>query len=152
MTLTLTDVMRLFLHVREAGPNKGLRVEAIQHWSGGQTGDSWCCELLTMAMDMLYQGKSPIPRLQAVQDVYDMAKKGENGIRLLKDDEEPLRNDVYLFVNDADHAHHIGCVTKDGGGVGIAGNTSEDGSSSNGTGTFEHEISTNRAHVKYVRY
>jgi hypothetical protein len=37
--MTLVELARKFRGVREAGPNKGLRVEAIQHWSGGQPGD-----------------------------------------------------------------------------------------------------------------
>jgi hypothetical protein len=64
---------------------------------------------------------------------------------------DPKRDDLYIYVDDNDHAHHIGVVTKDGGSPGIAANTSPDGTSSNGTGVFEHEISKG-PHVKYIRF
>lgn len=141
------DIARQFLFVREASEqNTGQRVEAIQKWSGGSKGDSWCCEFATMVLDICFQDRSPIPRLQACQDVYDMAKK--NG--WLTD--TPVQNDIFLYVNAEDHAHHIGFVTVDDGLSGIAGNTSEDGKSSNGNGVYEHEISTNKQYVKYVHY
>lgn len=54
-----TDIARQYLFVREAGQNKGQRVEAIQKWSGGQQGDSWCCEWATMILDICFQGESP---------------------------------------------------------------------------------------------
>src|SRR4029077_2634620 len=146
MLYSPTDIARQFLFVREAAPNKGQRVEAIQKWSGGQPGDSYCCEFGTMVLDICFQGQSPIPRLQACQDVYDLAKqKG-----WLTDN--PVKDDIYLYVNDAGHAHHLGIITIDGGKDGIAGNTSEDGKSSNGTGIFEHEISMDKNHVKYIHY
>ena len=144
MKYSPTDIARQYLFVRESGQNAGKRVEAIQHWSSGNPGDSWCCEFATMVLDICFEGKAPIARLQACQDVYDLAKK--NGWLTTT----PVKDDVFIYVNDADHAHHIGIVTVDGGGFGIAGNTSEDGTSSNGTGVFEHSISTNPKKVKYI--
>ena len=145
MKYSPTEISRQFLFVRESKEqNTGMRVEAIQKWSGGTKGDSWCCEFATMVLDICYEGNSPIPRLQACQDVYDLAKKN-NWLTIT-----PVKDDIFLYVNDVDHAHHIGIITKDGGGVGIAGNTSEDGSSSNGDRVAEHSISTNQAHVKYI--
>lgn len=143
-------LFRRFLHLRETNQNEGLRVEGVQKYSGGSKGQSWCCYLLTMVLDLFYQGKSPIPRLGAVQDVYNLAKQ-KKGCRLLADSEVPDIGDIFIYVNDADHAHHIGMITMRGGSVGIAGNTSEDGKSSNGNGCYEHEISTNRKYVKYIR-
>lgn len=141
------DIFRQFLFVREASQNRGQRVEGIQRWSGGNPGDSWCCQLCTMVLDICFGGKSPIPRCGACQTVYDLAKlKGW----LLKDTDTPLPGDIYLYVNDADHAYHIGIYT--GNKNGIAGNTSEDGTSSNGNGCYEHQISMNRSKVKFVRY
>ena len=146
MTLSATDIARQFLFVREAGPNTGQRVEAIQKWSGGSAGDSWCCEFATMVLDILFQGKAPIPRLQACQDVYELAKKNKWLTNT------PVSGDIFIYVNSADHAHHIGIITKDGGGVGIAGNTSEDGTSSNGDRVAEHSITTNPKVIKYIHY
>ena len=71
------DVARLFLHIREAGPNTGQRVEAIQKWSGGIAGQSWCCYFVTMVLDLCYGGTSPIPRQGACQGVYDLAKQNK---------------------------------------------------------------------------
>jgi hypothetical protein len=141
-----TDIARQFLFVREAGANTGQRVEAIQKWCGGKAGESWCCYSATMVLDICFQGISPIPRLGAVQDVYNLAKKN----RWLVD--KPKKDDIFIYVNDEDHAHHIGFVTIDGGKTGIAGNTSPDGKSSNGNGWYEHGISSDPKHVKYIRF
>lgn len=147
------DIARQYLFVREAGQNKGNRVEAIQQWGGGDVGQSWCCYFVTMDLDICFQGNSPIPRLGRCQDVYDLAKK--NG--WLVEDPEP--GDIFLYVDEFGHAHHIGFITKktrDKAGVldtdGIAGNTSADGTSSNGDRVAEHAVSTNPKRVKYVRY
>lgn len=153
MKFSASTLARMFSYVREAqGPqNTGCRVEAIQKWSGGSKGDSYCCEFATMILDICFQGSSPVPRLSACQAVYDLAKlKGWVSV-------EPHVDDLFLYVNAEDHAHHIGIVT----GVnrvsnqllsvsGIAGNTSEDGTSSNGTGVFEHEIHA-KVFVAYPR-
>jgi hypothetical protein len=147
MKYSPTDIARQFLYVREAAQqNTGQKVEAIQKWCGGQKGESWCCYFATMVLDICFQGGSPIPRLGACQDVYDLAKK--NG--WLTD--KPLKDDIYLYVDANDHAYHIGIVTVDGGTPGIAGNTSEDGTSSNGDRVAEHGISINHKVVKYVHY
>lgn len=143
--MTVLEIARLFLYVREAEANKGLRVEAIQKWSGGAPGDSWCCEFATMVLDLAYAGNSPIPRLQACQAVLDLATT--NGWLV----EEPEPEDLFLYVNDAGHAHHIGFVTAVSPLTGIAGNTSADGTSSNGDRVAEHYLVVKPEHVRYVR-
>ncbi len=143
MNYSPTNIARQFLFVREASQNRGLRVESIQHWSSGQFGDSWCAEFATMVLDICFQGNAPIQRLQACQDIYNQAKQNN----WLAD--APVQDDLYLYVDDNDHAHHVGIITENGNG--IAGNTSPDGTSSNGTGVFEHQISVGN-HVKYVHY
>ena len=140
-----TEVARQFLFVREVPQNKGLRVEAVQKWCNGSPGDSWCCEFATMVLDIAFQGDSPIPRLKAVQDVYDLAKTHGTWITT-----SPVPNDLFIYVDDNDHAHHIGIYT--GGNQGIAGNTSEDGTSSNGDRVAEHKLITNPNHIKYIHY
>jgi len=144
MKYSPTDIARQFLFVREIPQNKGQRVEAIQKWSGGSSGDSWCAEFTTMVLDICFQGNAPIPRLQACQDVYDLAKENKWLV------ENPMKDDLFLYVNENDHAHHIGIIT-DEYQMGIAGNTSADGKSSNGDRVAEHEIS-NPNFVKYIRY
>lgn len=141
------QIMRQFLFVREAGANKGQRVEAIQRWCGGVPGESYCCYAVTMVLDICFQGFSPIKRMGVCQSVYDLAKKNN---WILPENISPESGDVFLYVNDVDHAHHIGFVTDPGSG--IAGNTSADGKSSNGDGFHEHAISQNRKTVKFVRY
>ena len=128
-------IARQFLYVREVPDNRGLRVEAIQHWSGGQFGDSWCCEFATLVLDVAFQGASPIPRLQACQDILDLSNK--NGWTT----DTPSEGDLFLYVNDAGHAHHVGLVTATDTLTGIAGNTSADGTSTNGDRVAEHAIS-----------
>lgn len=145
MKFSASTIARQFSYVREAtGPqNTGQRVEAIQKWSGGLVGQSYCCHFATMILDICFQGNAPIPRLGACQDVYNIAK--QNGWIT----DSPNVDDLFLYVNTDDHAHHIGIVTgvqKLSGKVvsvsGIAGNTSPDGKSSNGDGVHEHDIST----------
>jgi hypothetical protein len=140
--MTNIEWFRSFLHVREAtGHNDGYRVEAIQKWSGGKKGDSWCAWLFLMVLDLSLRGKSPIPR----NEKYGSCEE----IRVLFEEQGWLRpmphvGDAYFFVKDG-KAHHIGMVTDIGDGTfhGIAGNTSEDGKSSNGTGCFEHQFTIN---------
>ena len=139
-----SQIAKQYDYVREAGPNKGLRVEAIQHWSSGQAGDSWCCEFATMVLDICFKGNSPIPRLQACQDVYDLAKS-KGWIT-----STPQVDDLFLYVNDQDHAHHIGIVSSVNPLEGIAGNTSKDGTSSNGDGVYNHGINA-KVFVHYPR-
>ena len=139
-----TDIARQFLYIREVPQNRGLRVESIQHWSGGQFGDSWCAEFAWMILDICFQGNSPIDRFQAVQSLYDIAKNN-NWIT-----GNPTKNDLFIYVDDNDHAHHIGIFTENGNG--IAGNTSADGASSNGNMVAEHLLITNINHIKYINY
>lgn len=146
MKYSPTDIARQFLFVRELPNNKGQRVQAIQMWGGGKPGDSWCCYFATMVLDICFEGKSPVPRFGAVQDVYNLASHNKWMV------DKPQKDDLFIYVNDANHAHHIGIITDDNGLIGIAGNTSEDGTSSNGDGVHEHGISNNPKKVKYIRY
>lgn len=143
--LSILEVARLFNFVRELPDNRGLRVEAIQRWSNGQSGESWCCFFATMVLDIYFKGQSPIARGGVCQDVYEMARLRHWIV------DSPQPGDLYLFVNDADHAHHIGFVTATNPLTGISGNTSEDGTSSNGDGVHEHTLTVALAHVRFVR-
>lgn len=138
--MSLIEIARLFLHVREAGQNKGLRVEAIQHWSAGSPGDSWCMEMLWMWLDLAYKGKSPIDRMQSVEVFHQTAHdKGW----ILTDSDIVQPGDIAISIDPVTHkGHHIALVTSIEPLQAIAGNTSEDGTSSNGTGVFEHTITT----------
>jgi hypothetical protein len=138
------DIARQFLFVREAGANTGQRVEAIQRWSGGQPGESWCCYFATMVLDICYEGKAPVPRLGACQDVYELAKQNDWITPV------PMPGDLVLSIDPAkDHAHHIGIVSQVSPLMSIAGNTDETGTSSNGDRVAEHAI--NPANKVFVR-
>lgn len=136
MTATFDPVAiaRQFVYVREAGANRGLRVEAIQHWSDGQFGDSWCMEFATMVLDIAYQGAAPIPRQGSCEAVHQLAKTA-GWIA-----ETPSVGDLALSINDQGLAHHVGIVSSVSPLKTIAGNTSEDGTSSNGDRVAEHAI------------
>jgi hypothetical protein len=138
-------IARQFLFVREAGANRGLRVEAIQHWSTGQAGDSWCMEFATMVLDICFQGNAPIARQGSCEAVHALAS--QRG--WLTD--TPILGDLVLSINlDTGLAHHVGIVTSVDPLMSIAGNTSEDGVSSNGDRVAEHAISaTNKVFVRY---
>ena len=146
--MTALEVARLFLFVREAGPNTGQRVEAIQRWCGGQPGESWCCYFATMVLDLVYAGASPIPREGACETVRQLALT--NGWVV----DVPQAGDVFLRVKD-NHAHHIGFVTRidSDGTVGtISGNTSADGASANGDRVAEHDLHPAPGSIVYVSY
>jgi hypothetical protein len=132
--MTVLDIARLFLFVREAGANRGLRVEAIQHWSAGQFGDSWCAEFATLVLDLLFQGAAPIPRQGAAQGIRDVCTA--NGWTT----DTPSVGDLYFYVDANDHAHHVGFVSIVDPLTGISGNTSADGTSDNGDRVAEHAI------------
>lgn len=140
-------IARQFLYIREAqaiGQNRGLRVESIQHWAGGRQADSWCLEFLWMVFDIAYQGNPPFPRMQACEDLHLMARR-EKWITAA-----PSPGDIVLTVNAAGHAHHVGLVTDIDPMTSIAGNTSADGTSSNGDRVAEHQIE--RAGKVFVRF
>lgn len=134
----VVEIARQFAYVREAqtlGQNRGLRVEAIQHWSGGQSGDSWCMEFVWFVLDIASGGNPPFPRMQACEALRQFAQSSG----WLSD--TPSVGDLFLYVNAAGVAHHVGIVTGTEPLTGIAGNTSEDGTSANGDGVHEHAIS-----------
>lgn len=139
----LVGLARRFLYVREASPNAGQRVEAIQRWSGGAKGQSWCAHFATMLLDLAFGGSAPIPRTGSCDEIYQLAKaKGWLTAT-------PAVGDLFLYVRDGtEDAHHVGIVTSVAPLRGIAGNTSADGKSSNGDRVAEHDIS---AHV-FVHY
>jgi hypothetical protein len=130
-------IARLFRFVRETSQNQGQRVNAIQTWSGGADalGTSWCAWFVTMVLDLAYQGKSPIPRMGSVQAIRDLAQSHGWVVNV------PQVGDLFLYINAENHAHHIGFVSNLEPLSGIAGNTSSDGTSSNGDGVYDHPIS-----------
>lgn len=136
--MTVLEIARLFRHVREAEkPNTGQRVEAIQTWSGGKPGDSWCAHYVTMVLDLYYGGKSPMPRHGSCDVLLALAR--HQGWIV----EHPLPGDLWFRLADPTDAVHVGFVTapiRDGKFGQISGNTSEDGLSNNGNGVYERDV------------
>lgn len=140
--------------IRETtGPNRGLWVEMLQRMCGGEPGFSWCAYFVCFVLAVVFGGytKSPIVKTGRCQDIYEQAKK-KGWVT-----DKPSVGDLFLYVDANDHAHHVGIVTEmlrtrppyivDG----IAGNTSEDGKSNNGTGVFEHAVSSTSVFIHYPR-
>lgn len=144
----LIYLARKLKFVREAAGNHGQRVNGIQTWGGGKDGDSWCAFLVTMLLDVVYEGKAPIPRTGSCDEILKLARA--NG--WLTD--TPGRGDLYLLLNSPTDAHHVGIVEDKvtaGHFPEISGNSSE-GGSDNGTGVFERTRSVAPGKVVFVKY
>lgn len=141
---SLSVVARRFEFVRETqGANAGYWVNLFQRFAGGQEGDSWCCDFVSFVEDVAYKGDSPSKRTGSCQEKLDHARA--HGWEV----QTPLTDDLCFSVNGAGHAHHVAIITAGPHLSAIAGNTSEDGVSSDGTGVFEHLI--NPANKVFVR-
>lgn len=146
--MTVVEIARLFLFVRELDGNTGARVNAIQAWGGGPGGQPWCAYFATMVLDLAFGGDAPIPRTGACDDILRLAQA--NG--WLSD--TPHVGDLYLYLKTPDDAIHVGIVTDvDATGyTGISGNTSEDGLSANGDRVAERRLTLRPGKTVFVRY
>lgn len=137
-----SEIARQFRFIRETlGANRGVWVEAFQRIGDGKPGDSWCMDFVSGVLWICYQGPPPIPRTGSCDIAWAIAKQYEVAT--------PAVNDLFFCVKGID-AHHVGIVTQTAPLRAIAGNTSEDGKSSNGTGVFEHGLSTS-PETRFVR-
>lgn len=135
-------IARQFAFVRETlGPNRGVFVEAFQRIGDGKPGDSWCMDFVSLVLWVCYQGPAPLPRTGSCDVAWAIAKDYEVQV--------PVPGDVFFRVKGND-AQHVGIITATGPLTAIAGNTSEDGKSSNGTGVFEHPLIVN-AETRFAR-
>lgn len=162
MTHDPVETARMFLYVREAqslGQNRGLRAESIEHWSGGAFGDSWCDFFaIGFVLDICFQGDGPFPRQQDIDGSTVAALAYAKAHGWVVDSPEP--GDLVFSVHPDGTPHHIAIYTgqtlpdattvPDDQIVTIAGNTSEDGTSSNGDRVAEHAVP--RAGKVFVRY
>lgn len=147
--MMLNELARKFLFVKETKvQNTGARVEAIQRWGGGEKGQSWCAFFATMLLDIYFEGKSPIERTGSCDDILNLAREKEWLVEI------PRVDDLYLFLNEPNDAHHVGLVTDvDATGfLGLSGNTSEDGRSSNGNRVAERHLELHPGKIIFVRY
>lgn len=143
---SLAAIARRFEFVRETlGPNRGAWVQFFQRFANGQPGDSWCCFFVCLVLDIAYAGKQPLLKTGSCAVLLSHATK--RGYRLT-DGDGPRPEDLFFYLNETGHAHHVGIVTEAHPLTGIAGNTSPDGRSSNGTGVFEHTIGGRMAFVR----
>jgi hypothetical protein len=146
-------VAKMFRYVREAGQNRGLRVEAIQHWSGGEPGEPWCDDFAVgMILDICFQGASPFPRQRDIDGstVAALAYAKAQGWVVPIDQAAP--GDLVFSVRGDGTPHHVGILETVSPFQTIAGNTSEDGTSDNGDRVAEHVVSTDgKVIVHYPR-
>lgn len=148
------EIARQFLYVREAqaqGQNRGLRVEGIAHWSGGEFGESWCDDFaIGFVLDICFEGASPFPRQRDIDGSTVAALAYARAQGWVTDTPSP--GDLVFSVHDDGTPHHVAIVTATDPLTAIAGNTSADGVSSNGDRVAEHVISpTNKVFVAYPR-
>jgi hypothetical protein len=144
--MILVAIARLFLFVRETlGPNRGVWVNLFQKYTDNKPGDSWCASFISFVLSLYYQGKSPLSKTASCADMLAQARQLGYLVSV------PQPGDLFFYLNADGHAHHVGIVTAASAPYvnAIAGNTSEDGKSDNGTGVFEHSITT--ARNAYVR-
>ena len=136
---SLTAIARHFLFVRETeGPNHGAWVEFFQRFCHVAPGDSWCADVLCVILDIAYHGRSPLPRSGSTILLLAAAVRAGSVITT------PAVDDLFFYVNGSGTPHHVGIVTGIAPLTGSAGNTSVDGTSDNGTGMYEHAISSAR--------
>jgi hypothetical protein len=146
--MTLVQIARLYLFVRETkGANRGVWVELFLKYTDNQPGDSWCCSFVCFCLSIYYQGNSPLTKTASCATLLGQAQKLGY---LLPEGALIQPGDLFFYLNAAGHAHHVGIVTdyQHPELIGIAGNTSEDGKSDNGTGVFEHAVGGRKAIVR----
>ena len=136
---SLTAVARHFLFVRETqGPNRGAWVSMLQRFCGGHDGDSWCADFVSFVLDIAYRGHAPLSKTGSTLHMLNEADANHYRVST------PAIDDLYFFLRLDGTPHHVGIVTNIAPLTGIAGNTSDDGLSTNGVGVFEHEIPRTR--------
>ncbi len=141
---SLVAVARHLAFIRETeGPNRGAWVSMLQRFCYGADGDSWCADFVSFVLDVAYHGHPPFPRTGSSQTLLERAL-AHGGVKV----SAPIPEDLYFYVNAAGVAHHVGIVTSASPLEGIAGNTSEDGLSDNGTGVYEHAIPASAVFVR----
>jgi hypothetical protein len=149
-TETILFLARQFLFVREVGgQNTGVWVQTIQKVTGNAPPDSWCASFTALIMGLAFGGKSPLPR-SAGCDAWLEAARKEGWLT-----QTPSVGDIFLRLKTPTDAVHIGFVTDVSQlpAVGtISGNTSEDGTSSNGDRVAERFITPATGTIIYIAY
>lgn len=144
---------RMFRYLREAGANRGLRVEAVQHWSGGEPGEPWCDDFAVgFILDICFQGQSPFPRQRDIDGSTVAALAYARARNWVMPIDQAVPGDLVFSVRADGTPHHVAFLETLSPFQTIAGNTSEDGTSDNGDRVAEHVVSTtNKVIVQYPR-
>jgi hypothetical protein len=146
---SIIAVARRFLFVREVGgPNRGIFVEFFLRMVGAKPGEPWCAAFASVILWMVYLGKPPLPMSASCDVLLEACRRKGYMVP------EPEPGCLIFSMRSANDAHHVAIGT-DGTEPGaatvgtIAGNTSEDGTSDNGDGVYEHPVS--RKNKLYAR-
>lgn len=146
----LVQQARNFLFVREVGSaNHGLWVGIFQRFVGIDDGQSWCAAFVCFVLAIVLGGRDKLPfgATGVCEVIHQWAIKNNAIVPLV----QALPGDLFLYVDDNGHAHHVGIATEPRAEEGIAGNTSRDGKSSNGDGVYEHGLGVLPQHIRIVR-
>lgn len=136
MSASLSAVARHFLFVRETeGPNHGYWVDFFLRFTGNVEGESWCASFVSRVNDIATKGKMTVLKTASTQAMLNDAR--QRGLVV----STPHVDDLVFSIRSDGTPHHVAIVTVVSPLTAIAGNTSEDGVSSDGTGVFEHFIS-----------
>lgn len=135
MSASLSVVARRFLFAREDGPNHGYWVDFFQRFTGNAEGDSWCASFVSRVDDIATKGKMRLLKSASTQAMLSDARMKGYVVP------EPAVDDIVFSIRPDGIPHHVGIVTAINPLTSVAGNTSEEGTSSDGTGVFEHTIS-----------
>ncbi len=136
MNASIGTVARRFLFVREVGPNAGHWVDFFLRFTGNDEGESWCASFVSRCDDIATKGKMRVLKTASTLAMLNDAK--QKGWIVT----DPTVDDLAFSVHpDTGLPHHVAIVTGLDPLTAIAGNTSSDGTSSNGDGCYEHPIS-----------
>ncbi len=137
MSASLSVIARRFNFVRETeGPNAGYWVDFFLRFTGNVEGESWCASFVSRVEDIATKGKMRFTKTASTQ-----ALLAECRLHGWVVPYPPMVDDLVFSLRPDGVVHHVGIVTLRQPLTSIAGNTDETGTSSNGTGVFEHQIS-----------
>lgn len=144
MSASLSTIARRLDFVRETeGPNKGYWVSMFLRFTGNEEGQSWCASFVAFCDSIATKGKMRVKKTASTVEMLNFAKGLHEVVTT------PAIDDLVFSVNEEGIPHHVGVVSSIDPLKSIAGNTSEDGTSSNGDRVAEHEISpTNKVFVR----
>ncbi len=137
MPASHSAIARRFNFVRETeGPNRGYWVEFFLHFTDNTAGESWCAAFVSLVNHIATKGQMTVARTGSTITMLAHARAQQRVVA------KPAVDDLVFSVRADGTPHHVGIVTSVTPLTAIAGNTSVDGTSSNGDGVYEHPISS----------